>query len=108
MSGFSSDSRLRAAARTAVAKRSQGSAKAYVRNNIIPRLLPLAGADLSGPEPATTRVIVAKLAGALRSERARGRAGHWTYDLNRHIALNQAHAAERAHLAEFARTGDGP
>ena len=102
MSHSSSNSRLRAAASAAIAKRSQGVARSYVRNNIIPRLLPMVEADLSGPEPATTRAILLKLAGALRSERARGRAGHWTYDLNRHIALNQAHAAEKAHLAEIA------
>jgi hypothetical protein len=43
--------------------------------------------------------IVARLERALRAERNRGRSGHWTYDLNRHIALHQALAAERQRLA---------
>jgi hypothetical protein len=42
----------------------------------------------------TTDAILAGLRRALRAERNRGRAGHWTYDLNRHIALRQAYAAE--------------
>jgi len=49
--------------------------------------------------PAARRAIVARLAWALRSERTRGRAGHWTDDLNRHIGLAQAYAAERRQLA---------
>jgi hypothetical protein len=43
-------------------------------------------------------MIVARLARALRAERQRGRAGHWSYDLNRHIALAQALDAERRRL----------
>jgi hypothetical protein len=39
----------------------------------------------------------------LRVERARGRAGHWTYDLNRHIGLLQAMKAEQERLAASAR-----
>ena len=49
---------------------------------------------------ATRRAILTRLARALRAERNRGRAGHWTYDLNRHIALKQAYAAERALMAK--------
>ena len=44
---------------------------------------------------------IAKLKRALRSERQLGRAGHWSYDLNRHFGLLQALKAEasraRAH-----------
>jgi hypothetical protein len=39
------------------------------------------------------------LSRALRAARRRGRAGHWTYDLNRHIGLVQAFRAERAALS---------
>ena len=46
-----------------------------------------------------------RLARALRSERSRGRGGHWTYDLNRHIALSQAYAAERRDLDLLTRGG---
>ncbi|MEI2384614.1 hypothetical protein [Breoghania sp. JC706] len=52
---------------------------------------------------ASQRLVVARLARALRGERRRGLAGHWTYDLNRHIALLQAYRAERALLKP---TGD--
>lgn len=37
-----------------------------------------------------TKDTIARLMRALRTERQRGKAGHWTYDLNRHIALSQA------------------
>jgi hypothetical protein len=43
--------------------------------------------------------IVARLERALRAERSRARSGHWTYDLNRHIALRQAYVAETRRLA---------
>ncbi|WP_321506016.1 hypothetical protein [Breoghania sp.] len=53
---------------------------------------------LTGREPeegeAGRKALVARLARALRGERRRGRAGHWSYDLNRHIALLQAYRAE--------------
>jgi hypothetical protein len=49
---------------------------------------------------AGRRNVLARIARALRAERNRGRAGHWTYDLNRHIALAQAYAAERRRLRE--------
>ena len=44
-------------------------------------------------DPAQT---IAKLKRALRSQRQLGRAGHWSYDLNRHFGLLQALKAERA------------
>ncbi len=75
----------------------------YDRSHMLPRVLPLAPSDISGPEPETTRRIVLKLARALRTERARGRAGHWTYDLNRHVGLVQALKAEQERLAQCAR-----
>jgi hypothetical protein len=77
--------------------------KAYDRGRILPRVLPIGPDELAGAEPETTRRIVLKLARALRTERARGRAGHWTYDLNRHIGLMQALKAEQERLAAAAR-----
>ncbi|MFW6028494.1 MAG: DUF6477 family protein [bacterium] len=51
-------------------------------------------------DPATA---IARLKRALRSQRRLGRAGHWSYDLNRHFGLLQALKAEldrsRAHIA---------
>lgn len=35
-----------------------------------------------------------RLAKALRTERRLGQAGHWSYDLNRHIALAQSYRLE--------------
>jgi hypothetical protein len=67
------------------------------------RLLPVGPDDMAGMEPQTTRRIVLKLARAIRIERARGRAGHWTYDLNRHVGLMQALKAEQERLAGFMR-----
>ena len=71
---------------------------AYCREKMLPRLLPVGPRELAEQGPEADRRIVARLARALRAERNRGRAGHWTYDLNRHIALHQAYLAERARL----------
>lgn len=45
--------------------------------------------------------VVAKLARALRAERRRGRAGHWTYDLARHAALLRIWTTERRDLEKL-------
>ena len=71
----------------------------YDRERHLPRLIAMMPSELADFSPAARRVLVARLARALRSERTRGRAGHWTYDLNRHIGLAQAYAAERQQLA---------
>ncbi len=75
----------------------------YERSRMLPRLLPVAPDDIAGSEPETTRRIVLKLARAIRIERARGRAGHWTYDLNRHIGFMHALKAEQERLAAASR-----
>ncbi len=70
----------------------------YDRRRHLPRVLPIGPDEVSDESVAGRRRIVARLARALRAERNRGRAGHWTYDLNRHIALRQAYLAERRWL----------
>jgi hypothetical protein len=70
----------------------------YDRERDLRRLIRATSAELTGTDAATRRALLARLARALRAERMRGRAGHWTYDLNRHIALRQAYEAERALL----------
>jgi hypothetical protein len=75
--------------------------EAYERGRMLPRVLPIGPDEITGVEPETTRRIVLKLARALRTERAR--AGHWTYDLNRHVGLMQALKAEQERLAASAR-----
>ncbi|MBZ0216223.1 MAG: hypothetical protein K8F25_06720 [Fimbriimonadaceae bacterium] len=54
------------------------------------QLLPISEPELRTGSKATDRKILSHLRTALRRERCQGRAGHWTYDLNRHIALSQA------------------
>jgi hypothetical protein len=46
------------------------------------------------PSSSDPRKTLTALMRSLRDERRRGLAGHWSYDLNRHIALAQAYAAE--------------
>ncbi len=86
--------------------------EAYVRQRHLPRILPVGPDEIADESVAGRRRIVARLARALRAERNRGRCGHWTYDLNRHIALRQAYLAERRWLAVRAKNetagGDAP
>lgn len=70
----------------------------YDRERDLARLIHASPSELADHSPAAARSILARLARALRSERNRGRAGHWTYDLNRHIALRQAYEAEKVRL----------
>ena len=67
------------------------------------RLIPIGPDEIARDDPLATRKIVLSLARALRGERTRGRAGHWTYDLNRHVGLAQALRAERERLAREIR-----
>ena len=46
--------------------------------------------------------LISRLASALRRERAR--AGHWTYDLNRHAGLRRALEAEEARRRALTRS----
>lgn len=93
-----------ATARQAVRAAVRAGAVEYQRASILPRLVAVAPAEVADDSPAGTRRILALLARALRSERRRGRAGHWSYDLNRHIGLRQAMLAETARL-KAARPG---
>ncbi len=70
----------------------------YLRRHDLPRLLPVWPADLAGTGPEARRRIVALLKRALRAERQRGIAGHWTYDLARHSQLLTAYREERRAL----------
>ena len=67
----------------------------YERDRHLPRCLPVGPDEIADRSVAGRRRMLARLARALRSERSRGRGGPWTNDLNRHIALAQAYAAER-------------
>jgi Family of unknown function (DUF6477) len=75
----------------------------YDRARHLPWLARATPEEIESSDPAVGRAIVARLTRALRAERRRGRAGHWTYDMNRHIALMQAIAAERKRLGAETR-----
>jgi hypothetical protein len=81
----------------------RAGACAYDRRRDLPGLIRL---DPFRPVPENrdgVEDIVARLRSALRAERNRARASHWTYDLNRHIALRQAYVAESERLAALQR-----
>jgi hypothetical protein len=69
-------------------------AERYERARHLPRLLPIGPEEIGDTSRLGSRKILLRVARALRAERARGRAGHWTYDMNRHIGLIQAYRAE--------------
>jgi hypothetical protein len=91
--------RLRAAARPAVEGALQADLGAYDRATALARFHRLSPETIRGETPAAARAVLREIERALRAERARR--GHWTYDLNRHIALLVAHRAESARLARI-------
>ena len=82
-------------ARRSMANAIDAGSEDYDRGRHLARLIPVGPDEIADQSPPARRAILAKLSRALRAERNRGRAGHWTYDLNRHIGLCQAYAAER-------------
>jgi hypothetical protein len=80
-------------------------AESYDRGRHLARLIPLGPEEIADESAAARRKVLAKLSRALRAERTRGRAGHWTYDLNRHLALSQAYAAEKRSARDDHRRG---
>jgi hypothetical protein len=91
----------RIGATAAVARTSDnldGAAWEAERGRTLPRLLPLWPDQIADTSLAGRRRIMALMQRALRAERCRGRAGHWTYDLARHAALHRAYTRERAAL----------
>ncbi len=70
----------------------------YDRTAQLPKLIGLWPHELADTSEAGTARVVALLRKALRGERQRGLAGHWTYDLNRHLALIEALREERDRL----------
>jgi hypothetical protein len=70
----------------------------YVRPRDLPKLIALWPHELADESPDGGRFVLAKLRRALRAERRRGIAGHWSYDLNRHLGLLSAYKGELAAL----------
>lgn len=90
---------LRAPAKSALDAAIDASIPGYNRHLALSRLYRLSPEIILSESEAAAKQVVQEIESALRRERAR--AGHWTYDLNRHIALHVAHRAETARLARL-------
>jgi hypothetical protein len=90
--------RLRRSADAAIDRTLRAGATSYDRSRDLPRLTRLESREFEADTIESASVILARLQRALRAERNRARSGHWTYDLNRHIALRQAYLAESERL----------
>ncbi len=97
--------RIGGAAARALDETIRAGAERYDRARDLPKLARVDPSTGLADTPENLAAIVARLERALRAERNRARSGHWTYDLNRHIALRQAHRAESERLAAL-RNGD--
>ncbi len=71
------------------------------RTRQLARLVPLWPSEIESTDPADAERLVSMLERALRGERRRGRAGHWSYDMNRHAALARVLQEEHARLASL-------
>jgi hypothetical protein len=76
----------------------KAGAASYDRRRDLPRLIRIDPLSELSETAEGAAAILARLKRALRAERCRARSGHWTYDLNRHIALRQAYLAEAERL----------
>lgn len=91
--------RIGGAAARAIGATIKAGAETYDRIRDLPKLARVDTLGGIADSAEYVEAIVARLERALRAERNRARSGHWTYDLNRHIALRQAHRAETKRLA---------
>jgi len=64
------------------------------RRSALARVLALWPNELDDASVQGRRNLIAKLRRALRAERRRGIAGHWTYDLARHVELLHVYRRE--------------
>ncbi len=79
----------------------------YDRASDLPRLLPLWPHEMEIRSESDHARLLAIMRRALRRERQRGLAGHWTYDLARHAQLLRAYRAEVAAYQRRQRRGAG-
>jgi len=96
--GPSRSSRGGSAAKRIFAGAVVAGAGAYVRSRDLPRLLALWPHELEDQSETGRQHLLAKLRRALRTERRRAHAAHWSYDLNRHLGLLSAYKGELANL----------
>ena len=78
-----------------------GGTQHYERRRHLARLIGYDPEKDSSDQASETLRIVRRLYGAIRHERQLGKAGHWAYDLNRHIGLRQALRAELVTLRKL-------
>lgn len=83
----------------------------YDRRRDLPALIAVWPTEIDHPNDGGHLVLLSKLRRALRLERRRGLAGHWTYDLARHAQLLIAYrhelaAAGRAQSSHGGRCND--
>jgi len=90
--------RQRAPATRVFATMAAAGAKAYSRARDLPKLIALWPRELDDESAEGCRLVLGKLRRALRAERRRASSGHWSYDLNRHLALVTAYKAEASRL----------
>lgn len=80
-----------------------GGAARYDRSRDLPALLALWPWEIENISLEGQHQLVARLRRALRLERQRAVAGHWTYDLARHSRLLAAYRSEEASLTAMLR-----
>ena len=85
-----------ATATRAYATMAEAGARCYQRARDLPKLIALWPIELEDQSLEGELRILGKLRRALRAERARALAGHWSYDLNRHLGLLSAYKGELA------------
>lgn len=84
----------------------KAGASSYDRLRDLPGLIRMEPISEAPETAEAIAAILARLERALRAERCRARGGHWTYDLNRHIALRQAYLAEAERLRAIKSSGE--
>jgi hypothetical protein len=95
------EDRLQKNARSALNATFDAALAAYRRSVFLRSFHRLSGETIAAETPQAARAVLREIERALRGERAR--AGHWTYDLDRHIGLIVAYRAEQARAARIAR-----
>jgi hypothetical protein len=79
----------------------------YKRKRDLLCLIGLWPHEIDDISAAGTQRIIAKLRSALRAGRIRGLAGHWSYDLDRHLGLVKACKNEMTALEVMTNTKQG-
>lgn len=79
----------------------EADARVYVRKRDLPKVLDALPDDIEDYSVEGTELIVKLLKARCHAHAALGRRRHWSYDMNRHIALLAALKSEEAALAHL-------